>query len=390
MPIRHAIMQFFRFKPDGLEFRRAQYRELARQIPLMYAIVIVNMVMLAFTYHGKAPEVLSVWIPACFVAICLFRGVRMALGRSRLPSDDAIEQALYTVIVLACVMGIAVSLWSLVLFSYGNIFTKVQNTFFTGITIITVMTCLRPLRQVAPMLYVLVVIPTAIFLSMQDHSVFRAIAINMLLAIGGMIIVMQRSHSDFRQRIQKQVQLDCQRAQLQALNEEVSLVAQQDSLTGLANRRCFFEHLDRRIADYDDRASQPFAAGLIDLDGFKPVNDRYGHAVGDALLSGVASRLRGAIRDGDIVARLGGDEFAVIQFGLRRAEEADLLARRIRASIAQPFDFDGTSLAISTCIGTVVSNSRSQQLDVLLQEADEKLYAQKRSRPVVGAFRHMA
>jgi diguanylate cyclase len=167
------------------------------------------------------------------------------------------------------------------------------------------------------------------------------------------------------------------RAEIAKRLASVSL-ARHDTLTALPNRLGLREY-------YEDNASTISPNGLIavhylDLDRFKPVNDCFGHAVGDALLSAVASRLRGAIRNGDIVARLGGDEFAVIQFGLRRAEEAELLARRISASIAQPFSIGDHSLSVTACIGTVVSNNRNERLDLLLQEADEKLYDRKRAR----------
>lgn len=167
------------------------------------------------------------------------------------------------------------------------------------------------------------------------------------------------------------------RAQITKRLASVSL-ARHDTLTALPNRLALREY-------FEDRASTISPHGLIavhylDLDHFKPVNDSYGHAVGDALLAAVASRLRRAVRGGDVVARLGGDEFAVIQFGLHRAEEAELLSRRIRAAIAQPFDIGDSTISISTCIGTVVSHDRNEDLDLLLQKADEKLYIRKRER----------
>ncbi|HEV7433904.1 MAG TPA: EAL domain-containing protein, partial [Pseudorhizobium sp.] len=378
MLIPSVIRQFFVPRYDSTEFRRAQYFELSRQIPLMYAIVIVNMIMLALTYVDKAPAVLSIWIPAFFVTVCLVRAIRMVLGRAQAPSDAVIEKALRTVIVLACTMGIAVSVWSLLLFSYGDTYTKVQNTFFTGITIIAVMTCLRPLRQVAPMLFLLVVLPTAGFLALQDHTVFHAIAINMVLAIGGMIIVMQRSHSDFRQRIEKEVELDRQRKQLQSLNAEVSLLANQDSLTGLANRRCFFDHLERRIADHQaGRARQPFAVGVLDLDGFKPVNDIFGHGVGDQLLREVGERLTANLPEGTLLARLGGDEFALILQEI--GEEDDLKATCTHAldALEPPFVFQEGSVTISATCGVACFPGVATSGEELFEKADFALYYSK-------------
>lgn len=167
------------------------------------------------------------------------------------------------------------------------------------------------------------------------------------------------------------------RAEIAKRLASVSL-ARHDALTALPNRLAMKEYFETNALAISPKGL--VAVHYLDLDSFKPVNDRYGHTTGDALLSAVADRLRGAVRNGDIVARLGGDEFAVIQFGLNRAEEAELLARRIQATIAQPFEIAGHAIAISTCIGTVVSTVQGQALDPLLQEADERLYASKRSK----------
>jgi diguanylate cyclase (GGDEF)-like protein len=387
MQIARWVAKVFGDQSDLPEFRRAQYRELSRQVPLMYAIIIVNMAMLALTYVGKAPAILSIWLPAIFVAICLVRAIRMAYGRHHVPSDEAMGRALRTVVVLACVLGFTVSTWSLVLFSYGDVFTQGQNVFFTAITIITVMTCLRPLHQVAPALFILVILPTAIFLSLQHNNVFLAVAINMLLAIGGMILVMQRSHADFRDRIYKQIELDSQRTQLESLNEAISLLANQDSLTGLANRRCFLNALDQRIADYHSQGkAAEFAVGILDLDGFKPVNDVFGHFVGDQLLQEVAKRLPASLPPETLVARLGGDEFALI-LPPAGVEELQEICSRAMAALAHPFTFLGGSVTISATCGIACFPSAAETGCELFKKADFALcYSKQHDRGSVTVF----
>lgn len=155
-------------------------------------------------------------------------------------------------------------------------------------------------------------------------------------------------------------------------------LARRDNLTALPNRLALHEHFEANAKVMSPHGL--IAVHYLDLDGFKPVNDAYGHGTGDRLLEQVANRLRSAIRNGDIVARLGGDEFAVVQFGLTRAEEANLLAERLRNTIAQPFDVDGHLVGISACVGTVVSNDRGDRLEHLLQHADARLYQAKRAR----------
>ncbi|MBA4784543.1 MAG: EAL domain-containing protein [Rhizobiales bacterium] len=387
MQISRWVAKVFGDGSDLPEFRRAQYSELSRQVPLMYAIIIINMVMLALTYVGKAPAILSIWLPAVLVAVCLVRALRMAYGRHHVPSDEAMGRALRTVVVLACVLGFAVSTWSLALFSYGDVFTQGQNIFFTAITIITVMTCLRPLHQVAPALFILVIVPTAVFLALQDNNVFPAVAINMVLAIGGMILVMQRSHSDFRDRIYKQIELDSQRTQLESLNGAISLLANQDSLTGLANRRSFLNALDQRIADFKgDGKTAGFAVGILDLDGFKPVNDVFGHVVGDRLLQEVARRLPASLPPETLVARLGGDEFALI-LPPAGVEELQEICRRALAALAHPFTFPEGSVTISATCGIACFPCAAETGCELFEKADFALcYSKQHDRGNVTVF----
>ncbi len=361
---------------DSPEFRLAQYAELSRQIPLMYLIVIVNMLMVSFTYAGRAPAVLTVWIPAVFVVTCTVRAVKMMRSRRTIPSDRAIVRALRTTVLLACVLGVAISIWSLLLFTYGDPYLQGQITFFTGVTIITVMTCLRPLREIAPALFLLVVVPTLAFLGVQEHPVFRAIALNMTLVMAGMIVVMQRSQSDFRQRIEKQIELDAQHRQLQALNDAVRVMANEDSLTGLANRRRFFEHLDRYIEDCGEEGGT-FALGILDLDGFKPVNDVFGHSVGDLLLREVAKRLLDALPQDALLARLGGDEFGLILPNAGSDEELELTCRQALEALSPPFSFQEGSVTVSATCGLARFPKAAIVGHELFEKADFALYYSK-------------
>ncbi|CAD7050786.1 GGDEF-domain containing protein [Pseudorhizobium endolithicum] len=375
----HFWRRILAFSDSGAsspELRRAQYAELSRQVPLMYLIVIINMVMLSFTHAGRAPWVLTVAFPVAFTLICTFRAIKMMLARRTNPSDEVIVRALRTTVLLACVMGVAISNWSLLLFTYGDPYLKGQIAFFTGITIITVMTCLRPMRQIAPALFLLVVVPTLVFLGLQEHTVFWAIAVNMTLVMGGMIVVMQRSQSDFRQRIEKQIELDAQHRQLQALNDAVRVMANEDSLTGLANRRRFFEHLDRHIEDCG-RRDETFALGILDLDGFKPVNDVFGHSVGDQLLREVARRLLEALPQDALLARLGGDEFGVILPDAGSDEELELTCRQALEALSPPFVFQEGSVTVSATCGLARFPKAATTAHELFEKADFALYYSK-------------
>jgi diguanylate cyclase (GGDEF)-like protein len=114
---------------------------------------------------------------------------------------------------------------------------------------------------------------------------------------------------------------------------------------------------------------------LIDLDGFKAVNDTHGHAAGDALLCEVADRLREAVRGGDLAARLGGDEFAVLLPGCTTAE-ADRTAQRILEALRAPVPVDGATVGVSASIGVAAADP-ADDVESLLHDADLAMYAAK-------------
>ena len=168
-----------------------------------------------------------------------------------------------------------------------------------------------------------------------------------------------------------------------ALRNEMTMVARHDALTGLANRfglrEAFADLLNAR------RQVPMVAMHCLDLDRFKPVNDRFGHPVGDALLREIAKRIAAVVRDGDIAARLGGDEFAVVQGGIGHPEEAELFARRLARVIAAPYLIDGKSIEIGISLGYATSPPYSTSVDALIEAADEALYRAKRAGGGIGS-----
>ncbi len=125
------------------------------------------------------------------------------------------------------------------------------------------------------------------------------------------------------------------------------------------------------------RRGEMVAVLFIDLDRFKPINDRLGHLVGDALLRGVAARLRGTVREPDLVARLGGDEFVILQITAQPAVETAELAARIVATLSAPYEVDGRILEIGASIGIAVSSEGSEEGEAVLARADTALYWSK-------------
>ena len=160
-------------------------------------------------------------------------------------------------------------------------------------------------------------------------------------------------------------------------NEEIiRRMAMYDSLTGLANRNHFNQKLREKIA-IANRDRSRVALAMLDLDGFKPVNDTYGHPAGDNLLKQVAHILLDAVREVDIVARLGGDEFAIIFHGIEDKSAIDVPLRRIIKNLLDPMRVEGHTVQISASIGVGFLYDDANDLEVLIRVADEALYEAK-------------
>ncbi|MCF7547409.1 bifunctional diguanylate cyclase/phosphodiesterase [Pseudonocardia sp. WMMC193] len=166
--------------------------------------------------------------------------------------------------------------------------------------------------------------------------------------------------------------------QLHTARQELERVALYDPLTGLANRSLLGDRIERAMAHAELGAAPP-AVLVLDLDGFKAVNDTFGHAVGDLLLVEVAELLRQVVHETDTVARLGGDEFAVVVLD-GEVEPVMEVADRILAALAHPVHAGGHACWVGASIGVCFA-TRGQRADTLLRDADTAMYAAKAEAP---------
>lgn len=166
-------------------------------------------------------------------------------------------------------------------------------------------------------------------------------------------------------------------AELQESKVELRRQALYDELTSLPNRRLFADRLDQALAGAK-RDGRGLALLYLDLDGFKPVNDRFGHAAGDRVLVEVARRLRSGVRESDTVARMGGDEFTVLlSIGLDRGHAARV-ANLILESLRAPIAVDSATISLTASIGVALSPENAQNSEALIELADHAMYAVKR------------
>jgi len=217
----------------------------------------------------------------------------------------------------------------------------------------------------------------------QQTAVRIATAVATMLLVVGLVqlrtlYLRQRQHELERLVAERTAELERRGVELRHSQEQLEQMAYFDSLTGLPNRRMFNDELRRLIAR-SSRGQGDFALLLVDLDGFKQVNDGDGHDAGDALLVAVADRLRNLIRDTDSVARLGGDEFAVL---LPRSDEdsgIEATCVRMIATLAQPLPLGERTIQATASIGVAVCPQEGTSPDDLYKSADLALYEAKRA-----------
>lgn len=160
--------------------------------------------------------------------------------------------------------------------------------------------------------------------------------------------------------------------------KQLEHIAHYDALTGVPNRVLLADRLAQALAR-TKREQDMMAVCYLDLDGFKPVNDTFGHEIGDRVLVEVTRRIKEAIREDDTVARLGGDEFVVLLVGMKAPEECAGSLNRLLETINRPIDVQGKSLRISASIGVALYPENDQNTDSLLRNADRAMYVAKQT-----------
>lgn len=155
--------------------------------------------------------------------------------------------------------------------------------------------------------------------------------------------------------------------------------AYHDALTALPNRHLFVDRLRQALAR-SARSGASFALVYVDLDGFKEINDRHGHAVGDAVLEATAKHLQASIRDEDTVARLGGDEFAIILLDVVRREDVEAVLRKLLLSLAEGIPFEDGQIPICASLGAAIYPQHGCDKETLMHHADAAMYRAKAQR----------
>jgi len=198
-----------------------------------------------------------------------------------------------------------------------------------------------------------------------------------LVAKQQLVGALQRSEASLGRRVaERTAELEEANARLRENERQLQALAHTDPLTGLANRLLFDARLEQSM-QLARRNHGQIALLLVDLDHFKPINDGYGHAIGDEVLRCAAERFRAAVREVDTVARLGGDEFAVVLTALGSTADAERMAKKIVAGLRAPMRVLGMPLEITGSVGVAVFSGGDLSPAELLRHADQAMYAAK-------------
>lgn len=360
------------------ELLRSQFAALTRQLPVLYFILIMNVLSTGLTHFRSAPLWMSAWVPGALCAMGLVRMVSWMGRRNRTVAASDAAHGLQATVLLTPLLTLVLVFWAIGIFPYGDAYAQCQVAFFVAMTMVGCIFCLTPIRAVALLSMLIAVIPFSVFFLETGNIALLAIAVNIFLAAFGMTFILLRHHGDFSKLVESQKTLLLKHEETERLSTENVRIANRDSLTDLPNRRGFFAALEALIG-HARACGSSFAVGLIDLDGFKAVNDVYGHSAGDRVLVEATRRLQARASDTVLFARLGGDEFGLIVDRAMPQAELMELAREICLSLEEPFLLPGGTPELSGSIGFAIFPEVGTSAETLFEHADYALYYAKQN-----------
>jgi diguanylate cyclase (GGDEF)-like protein len=356
---RHA----FGLHKASADVRDAQFASLTRQIPILYGVLAVNTAVMSYSVHDLASVGLTVYAPVAFFTLIAIRMI-VWLGRRRgevAPELVAIQ--LRTTTIIATIVSLCLGYWTASLLSYPAVSATPFVPLFSAMGSVACAYCLASVPPAAYATIICAVTPVCFKLIQSGDGGKIAVALNLMLIFALLFSVIADQYRAL-------VSFVSSHAQVHGL-------AYRDHLTQLPNRRAFLD----RILSATDSASEPvapFVLAMIDLDGFKAINDTFGHAVGDSVLKEAARRIDAICRSGDFAARLGGDEFAILFNGVTDCADATILARSLSLSLQEPFKAEESQLRLAASIGLARYPFDGDRPAILMSRADMALYEAKR------------
>ncbi|MGN3975554.1 putative bifunctional diguanylate cyclase/phosphodiesterase [Tsuneonella sp. SYSU-LHT278] len=349
----------------------ARFDALVENVPLLYLVAIANFLGMYLT----AGTALDRWSPAIAILALLIvarLGHWIRLRRTT-PGFGAKRKALRQTLVFAAIISAGFSLWGQYLIGVRPELA-LQVGFFGGFAAIGCAYALTGYTVAAAIPLFLLAGPLAIRLALAPDATLNLVGICILL-VSVLIGRISVHHSRTADRmVANTLELEREQRKLVHAEKTAASIARRDPLTGLANRRAFVEELE--AWSEGKRGDGSYALFLLDLDDFKPVNDVFGHAAGDALLNGIARNLQETLGETALLARMGGDEFAVLLPGGGDEALPRALAKRLCKAARKPVIFRDHSLSAGASCGLVLV-SEPIPAGEALGKADRALYVAK-------------
>ena len=384
-----GIANTLKIRTDKPKLVRAQVSALSRQIPVLYMLLLANAVALAYTHYGSAPDWMTIYAVIILGVICVVRAVSWSRAKVDIDDFGMCVKHLKRIRILAVLVSVLFTLWAVTMFEYGDAYQRGHVAYFISITVVGCIFCLINFPSAAMLVVGIVLGSFVLFFGTSDNEVYVAIAVNMALVSLMIIQIIRSYYANFAGLIEIQDDLEVQHQTMMELSRENEALALIDPLTGLSNRRAFFATL----GDVVDAAQkhETFAVAMIDLDGFKSVNDVHGHPAGDELLQQTGERLRNILGPDTLLARLGGDEFGVLLRGYQNTVSLMQLGKQLCDELNRPFMINGVTVQVSASLGFATYPAVSRTPDGLFERADFALYHAKnnaRGEAVLFAARH--
>lgn len=360
-------------------FAAAHFRMMVHSSRVFLPVTAATFCIVAWLIHGSVPLWLALPVPLLAALRCVQQFIAFHRNRSQDLAPHEIEALVALRGRTAVITATIVSLWGLVVSFMGPRDVAYLMSVISGFMAFGTVTYTIYGRSAMRLVLVVVGLPMLIVFGWRLDPfglvIFLAYAANALLLQRALATHFDNVQTAVRKELDVQLRFrDAQKA-----SAEIAEIANTDELTGVTNRRGFLTLVSGLI---DERRGdpRPFALGVIDLDGFKPVNDCYGHAAGDLVLIEVARRLERHIGDEGIVARIGGDEFAVVYLDATSDEDLIAAGQRLIQAVSTPIELPQASVRVSGSCGFAVFPEAGMEPATLLERADEALYSVKADR----------
>lgn len=320
------------------EMMREQYKSLTRLVPFLYIVCLLACLAIVTAFASGAPHWLSLYLPGGLgvVMIVRYRYWMRRRGTENTADLAQIRRDMRGTEFLGPALAFGYSCYAVLMMSYaGNPFQQSLLVVTVWITAIASAFCLSALPLASFLVVGGAAGPLIVAFALSGNTQMIILSGLFTIISGMMIFMLHNNFSTFSEILDSRTQLVEKQRQTEAARQAVTQMAYTDVLTGLPNRRAFERMLSERVS-LADTEPRVFTVGMVDLDGFKPINDVYGHVVGDEVLVQAADRISRAMQGTGAVARVGGDEFAVIVDDLDSAGEIGALALKLKTAFFEP------------------------------------------------------